>query len=319
MYIVYRSYQDLANILLKSIYKIPHDVDIVVGIPRSGMLPATIIALYLNRPVTDLDSFIEGRVYETGNRGGFISPHHSSKVIIIDDSISSGQSLFKTKEKIARIEKSYSYIYVAVFASSKGKKLVDLWFEEINMPRVFQWNIFHHKYILGKTCMDIDGVLCPNPSYDDDGDVYVDYIEHASPMIIPSVIVDTLVTCRLEKYRGITETWLSDNGVKYNKLLMLNMASKEERQRWGRHGEFKGQIYKKSSCQLFVESSLKEAIEICNVSGKQVFCIETMEMIYGKRQFADKIETALLLRMKSIIMKIIPSWYLAKLRKNTYI
>lgn len=48
----YRSISDLNQIILKRLYIIPRDIDLVVGIPRSGMFPANLLALYLNRPVT---------------------------------------------------------------------------------------------------------------------------------------------------------------------------------------------------------------------------------------------------------------------------
>lgn len=315
MYIAYRSYEDLSTLLLKNLYKIPHDIDTIVGIPRSGMIPALMISMYLNKPVTDLDSFIEGRLYSSGGRGDYVPSSQSSKVLVIDDSILTGNAILKAKEKIGDLEKNYNILYAAAYASSIAKKYVDLWFEEINMYRIFQWNIFHQKKILETTCMDIDGVLCPDPPYDDDGVEYVNFIQHASPMIIPSATINILVTCRLEKYRLHTERWLQEHGVKYDKLLMLNLPSKEERLKWGKHGEYKGEIYKKSSCSLFIESSLKEAVDICRVSGKQVFCIETMEMMYGNRQYLNKMSSSLNIKIRRLVKKLLPSSCIAKLKR----
>lgn len=36
-----------------------HDFDLIVGIPRSGMIPAYTIGLYLNIDVTDVSSFVK--------------------------------------------------------------------------------------------------------------------------------------------------------------------------------------------------------------------------------------------------------------------
>lgn len=44
--------RDSINLLSK------HNFDLVVGIPRSGMIPAYLISLYLNIDVTDVNSFI---------------------------------------------------------------------------------------------------------------------------------------------------------------------------------------------------------------------------------------------------------------------
>ena len=67
-YFEYRSISDMNNIILRNLHIFPHDIDLVVGIPRSGMMPANLIALYLNKPYTDIDSFISGRILGAGRR-----------------------------------------------------------------------------------------------------------------------------------------------------------------------------------------------------------------------------------------------------------
>lgn len=279
MYIEYRSIADMNQLIIRKMSVLPHDIDLVVGIPRSGMLPANLIALYLNKPFTDIDSFIEGRIYSSGNRGSFIDKANSQKVLIVDDSICSGDALNKAKNKLGSVESEYTLLYAVVFATSKGAKMVDYYFEIIDYPRVFQWNLFHHKGFIPYSCFDIDGVLCVDPPIDDDGPVYSEYIANAPALYIPSLEIDTLVSCRLEKYRGITEEWLKKNNVKYKHLVMLPFNTKAERVAWGRHGEYKGEVYNKTDTIFFVESSLSQAQIISKVSGKPVFCTETMEMV----------------------------------------
>lgn len=290
--------------LIKSLYKFPHDIDLVVGIPRSGMLPANLLALYLNKPFTDIDSFINGRIYSSGERGAFIDKSKSSKVLIMDDSINSGNALHKAKTKLADFIKQNPQIelqYGVVFATSKSKNLVDYYCEVIDGTRIFQWNLFHHSGIIPQSIFDIDGVLCPNPPIDDDGPKYLDYISHAPVLYKPTVVIDQLVSCRLEKYRKVTEDWLAQKGIKYNKLTMLNFKTKEERMAWGKHGEYKGIIYRNSNDILFVESSLAEAKQIFAVSKKPVFCIENFMMINDESSF-NKAKTALNRRVNSTIL-----------------
>ena len=57
----YRSVADLNETLTSRLSVIPRDIDLVVGIPRSGMLAANLLALHLNLPVIDVEGFIEGR------------------------------------------------------------------------------------------------------------------------------------------------------------------------------------------------------------------------------------------------------------------
>lgn len=282
MNIVYRSIADMSNVLVRNLYKFPHDADLIVGVPRSGMLPANLLALFLNKPFTDIDSFIEGRVYSSGERGEFIKDAHSKKIIIMDDSFYKGGALNKVKNKIKQLKDSekYDIYYGVVYTTSLGMQQLDFWCEVIDSDfRVFQWNLFHHKSIIGASCFDIDGVLCPDPPIDDDGPKYIDYIKNAPLLYAPSTVIDTLVSCRLEKYRVITERWLAQHNIKYRKLIMLDLKNKEERIKWCKHGEYKAQVYRNSSNILFVESSLSEANIIKKLSGKDVFCIETFQML----------------------------------------
>ena len=277
----YRSFEDLNKAILQSLHKFPHKVDLIIGVPRSGMLPANLLALYLNKPYTDIDSFIDGRVYGCGDRGSFIEDTNNRNIIVVDDSICTGKALTKIKSKItkANLGNKYNFTYTAVFATKESKDKVDIFCEIVDVPRFFQWNLFHHPSILPNSFCDIDGVLCPNPPIDDDGDLYIKYIKNAPKLYAPTVEIDTLISCRLEKYRTITEDWLKQNSIKYKHLILLNLPSKEVRHKWNKHGEYKGQIYKDSNAVLFIESSLWEAQKIQKISHKPVFCVEKFKML----------------------------------------
>lgn len=279
-YFEYRSIADMNSIILGNLYKFPHDVDLVVGIPRSGMLPANIVSLYLNKPYTDIDSFLEGRIYSGGRREKGLNKENIRKVLVVDDSIASGSSMNEAKSKLNPIHDKYNIKYAVVFATTESKKLVDVYCQIIDYPRIFQWNFFH-SYHISKSCFDIDGVLCVDPIIDDDGPQYTDYIANATPLYTPTVCIDTIVSCRLEKYRSITEKWLSDNNIRYKHLVMLDFKSKQERVKWGKHGEYKAQVYRQTGNSLFVESSLSQAKTIASLSGKPVFCTETFTLEMG--------------------------------------
>ncbi|WP_295073180.1 phosphoribosyltransferase family protein, partial [uncultured Fibrobacter sp.] len=225
--ISYRSFEDLNKAILQSLHKFSHDVDLIVGVPRSGMLPANLLALYLNKPYTDIDSFIDGRTYGCGDRGNFINNSNEKKIIVIDDSVCTGKALTKVKSKItkANLGSKYNFTYSAVFATKESKDKVDIFCEIVELPRFFQWNLFHHPFFLANAFCDIDGVLCPNPPIDDDGEQYINYIKNAPKLYTPTVEIDTLISCRLEKYRTITEEWLKQNGIKYKHLILLNLPT----------------------------------------------------------------------------------------------
>ncbi|ERM81226.1 hypothetical protein P872_09025 [Rhodonellum psychrophilum GCM71 = DSM 17998] len=278
----YRNISDLNQIILKSLSILPRDFDLIVGIPRSGMLPANLLALYLNKPYTDLSSFINGHIYKAGARGQFYNIKDFKKILIVDDSVASGSAIKKCKESLKDIGDNFTLSFCAIYVIPGKENLVDYHFEVVPLPRYFQWNVLNH-YFLEKSCFDIDGVLCVDPTEDlnDDGPKYIDFVLNAAPLFIPEVKIGTIVTSRLEKYRKETETWLANNNVKYNDLVMLDLPNKEARQKANNHAAHKAKTYASSGYVLFVESSLSQAIEINRITKKPVLCTENFEMIFN--------------------------------------
>lgn len=277
----YRNITDLNNIILKRLHIIPRDFDLIVGVPRSGMLPANLLSLYLNRPYTDIHSFLNGHIYKAGARSQFFDISEFKKILVVDDSIASGSAMVEVKESLKHLESKFDIKYCAVYIISGKEKMVDYFFENVPLPRYFQWNILNHT-TLEKACFDIDGVLCadPLPEQNDDGPKYIDFILNAPPLFIPGSKIGTVVTSRLEKYRKETETWLKANNIKYNDLVMLDLPNMEARQRANNHGDHKAKAYMAKPYVLFVESEYHQAVEINRLSKKPVLCTANFEMIF---------------------------------------
>lgn len=277
----YRSIIDLNNTILAQLHLIPRDIDLVVGIPRSGMLPANLMALYLNLPFTDVHSFIKGYIYKSGARKQFFNSSQYKNILVVDDSIASGSALNKCKKELAHLNSDFDIKYCVIYCTPEKNHLADFNLEEVATPRYFQWNIFNHTS-LEKACFDIDGVLCKDPSKDqnDDGPKYISFLKSAAPLFIPGSKVGTIVTSRLEKYRKQTKSWLKENGVEYDKLVMLDLPDMEARQKANNHAAHKAQEFKASNYNLFVESDLQQAIEINRITKKPVFCTQNFAMIY---------------------------------------
>lgn len=276
----YKSVNDLINTINENIFKLNSlNIGLIVGIPRSGMIPATYISLLLNKPLTDINGFINNTTFGSGNRFKNLEIENKN-ILIIDDSISSGQSMIEVKQKLKNI-KGYNIKYLAIYAREQSKNMVDLYFEKVEGDRIFQWNLFHHRYILSKSCMDIDGVLCrdPKPEENDDGEKYKNFLLNAEPKFVPQVKIKTLITCRLEKYRKETVEWLSKHNIEYDNLIMLDLPDKQSRIKWGKYGEYKAKEYSKQEYVFFIESSLKEARKIKEITGKTIFCTEIMDII----------------------------------------
>lgn len=277
----YRKVDDLNGIILKRLSIIPRDIDLIVGIPRSGMLPANLLALYLNKPLSDIHSFVNGHIYKAGERGQFFEGDRFKKVLVVDDSIASGSAMMEAKKLLSAFEDKYDIRYCAVYVIPGKEKLVDFYFEVLPLPRYFQWNIFNHIF-LEKACLDIDGVLCmdPTPEQNDDGPRYRDFLLNAQPLYVPGCPVGTLVTSRLEKYRQETELWLKKHNIRYKELKMLDLPNMEARQKANNHAEFKAEVFKASQYVFFIESSLSQAREINILTKKPVYCTENFEMVY---------------------------------------
>ena len=302
----YRNIADMNRIIIKRLNILPRDFDLVVGIPRSGMLPANLIALYMSKPYTDLHSFRNGHIYKAGERGQYIDVKEFKKILVVDDSIASGSAMIKAKELIKEVSSDFEISFCAIYVIPGKEKLVDYHFEIVPLPRYFQWNILNHS-TLEKSCFDIDGVLCVDPSEEqnDDGPKYTDFILNADPLYIPKSKIGTLVTSRLEKYRKETEIWLEKNGVKYNKLVMLDLPNKEARQKANNHATHKANTYKSNEYSLFFESSINQAVEINQITSKPVFCTETFEMIYDKESLMYNLKSGKYFPgLKNFLLKI---------------
>lgn len=272
-YTIDRLSYDVINELLP---KIP-DVDLIVGIPRDGIIVAYLISIYRNIPFTDLDSYIAGRSYTPGIK------HRASKdlevdvrsILLVDDICASGSAMRDAK---ARLPESNVQVYAGVvYASRPEEKLregiIDCYGCELIGTRHYQWthcDAFH----LPGTMMDIDGVLCPDwPGGDDSSPEYENWLQTVPLKICPKN-VGTLITWRREEHRGITEAWLKSKGVTYGELIMA------ERDKWKSVAEYKAHYYKSSDARLFIESNSKQAKQIYELSNKPVVCFLTNEA-YG--------------------------------------
>lgn len=291
----YKNISDLNRDVLTWIPELSRDFDVVVGIPRSGLLVANMLGLHLNLPITDVDGLVDGRLLSTGRRvlsdGNYLE--EGSKVLIVDDSINTGYQMSKIKEQIYKHDLPYKIVYSAVYVEPNSIDKVDIFYRILNTPRVFEWNLFHH-IVLKSACVEIDGILCRDPSEEENeaGHKYRNFISNVAPAIVPTQKIGWLVTCRLEKYRELTEEWLRRNNIPYDNLVMMDYSTGEERKKAGNHGKYKANIYNKVKADLFIERSRRQANEISKISGKPVICYQgNSEIIYPDKLSVLKKQT----------------------------
>lgn len=280
----YRSVTDLNDLIVQWMSTLPRDIDVIVGVPRSGLMVGNLLALHLNLPLTDVDGLIEGKTFGGGerlqNRRGLRSLKESCHVLVVDDSIWTGGQLGGVRRRIEEAGLTHRISYAVAYAKPGAEHLIDFVGETVPLPRCFEWNVMHQRQLLSMSCVDIDGVLCHDPPDEDndDADRYRQFLIEAPPLYLPTETVGWLVTCRLEKYRPETEEWLARHGVKYEELRMMPYRTQAERQAADAYSSYKAAIYRQTGARLFIESSVRQATEIAVLSERPVFCIETREM-----------------------------------------
>lgn len=260
--------------------KLPDDIDLIVGIPRSGMLVANLLALHRNVSLADVEKFRNGSVLQSGLRHvQDLDSREYDKILVVDDTVNTGKTINSIRNTIDRENLSQDLIYGAVYVSHQGKAEVDTFASVLPTPRVFEWNIFHHPE-LHSWCLDLDGVLCrdPTPEENDDGENYREFISSVNPKVIPSKQIGSIVTSRLEKYRTETEEWLGKHNIEYKNLHMMDYPSKKVRQSKGNYAEYKSNMYNQLDAQLFVESNKNQAELIVQLTNKPVFCTGVNQM-----------------------------------------
>jgi len=286
MVVHYRSLRNLTEDTLRWSAELPKDFDLIVGIPRSGMLVANLLSLFLNVPYADLDGFCEGRVIGTGERGRFFRRSNGArmgqtrKILVVDDSVASGSAMEAARKRIAFAPTNALVEYGVLYVTPEKRAFIQHHFLAIPTPRIFAWNLLH-SWVLDRACVDIDGVLCRDPTEEenDDGPQYKNFVDGVQPLYLPTAPIGHLVTCRLEKYRPATEAWLDRHGVRYRELIMMDYADKEARQKAAAYSSFKADAYRKTDAMLFVESSFVLATAIARQTGKDVFCTEIWDMV----------------------------------------
>lgn len=273
--------------ILYGLRDVPPDVDLIVGIPRSGLLAGMLFSLYLNKPITDLEGLLEGRLLSTGKRplsDAAADPIASARrILVVDDCVSQGTEMDRARKKLSAAGLMDRATFLTVYSFPENAHKADIVIEVVPRPMVFQWSCMHSPNI-SHFCVDIDGILCADPtsSEDDDGPRYSAFLRDAKPLILPVHKIGWLVTCRLEKYRAETEDWMERHGIRYEKLVMMEHATSAEREAARRHAHYKAEVYQESGKDLFIESSPGLAEQIAEISGRPVLSYKTNALSHSK-------------------------------------
>ena len=102
-----RSYSDLAHLLRNNTQSLSDKFDLIVGVPRSGLLVALMLGMAWNVPVTDVKGALKSRLISKGRTTTRHLDKHNIdfdlknlKILIVDDSCHTGKSIAEALEEI---------------------------------------------------------------------------------------------------------------------------------------------------------------------------------------------------------------------------
>ena len=319
----YRSIADMTDLIRRSLHLVPSDVDLIVGVPRSGILPAITLALLLNLRFADFDSLCEGRLQGAGStKPGtrlIANLSEARHVLVVDDSLNRGYAMREVREKLARAGVTARVSLAAIYVVPDGVEEVDIAFEVLPLPRIFEWNFFHHTY-LSRACISVEGVLCPVPSEAERQSAtgYAAFLETAPALCRPTQTAACLLSTQPESCRPALEAWLARHGIGCERLVMLDCAGQPAA------AEIKGRFYREAREMLLVEEDPAQSAAIAQIAGKPVFCTDLQEMVSpgawtgtaalqrlrGMRRHAAMSDSPLLSRhaLKRRLRRLLPQW-----------
>ena len=258
--ITYYTYENLVQMVRQWVKEIDYEYDAVIGIPRSGLIVASIIATIKGKPLAtmlDLDSkYRNGRNKDIKN------------ILIVDDSIRTGITLKTYKDRIEKMQLK-NIKWGCLIIDEKQKDIIDYYHKIVNGKRIFEWNIIHSKqYKMG---YDLDGIICEDMPHKMTKDEYRQWLKNAKPYLIPDYKIDIIITNRLEEFRNETVEWLKKHKVQYDKLIMWNNIEWDNRR--GKYQKNKLDQVLKYKPELFIESNLNQAKYINSHSNIPVICL----------------------------------------------
>lgn len=278
----YRSIADMADLIRRSLHRIPTDVDLVVGVPRSGILPAVTIALLLNLRYADLDAFLDGRLPGTGSTkpgtrliGDAGTARH---VLVVDDSVSRGDAMRKVRERLARAGVTAKVTLAAIYVVPDGTDEVDIAFELVPLPRIFEWNALHHVY-LDRACVSFEGVLCRLPSDAERASEarFSRFLDDAVPLLRPTSRLACVIADLPEYFRAHIAAWLARHDIAHQRLELLPESRPEHETADALTA--KARIYRAGKEILLIEADPADAAAIADLSGKPVPSVEGQRIV----------------------------------------
>lgn len=250
--------------------------DVVVGVPRAGLLIANLLASKFGKPLSTPELFVEKKVW-------FPTPllfKNMRRILIVEDSVDRGIALKLAQSQIQKMFPQVQVETASLFATKNAQDFLTYFYKKQVGAGFFEWNMLTSLASAAPLLVDCDGVLAENCRFDaiTQSSQYIAWLDSAKPYMIPTYSFEGIMTGRLEKHRGQTEAWLQKHNVRYKKLLMLDLPDEAERN-LEKVVAHKVRCIKSLSPFWVWESSIVEAKLIRKQVNALVLCVDTMELL----------------------------------------
>lgn len=242
--------------------RLPPDINGVAGVPRSGMAPAAMLAELLHVPLYEFSRNHGLRRISHGYRFDR-SKVRDGRLLILDDSICSGRTLNRARQRAP----DRPHLFAALYVKPDKTHLVEYYSRALPLPHLFEWNMFNSLFT-PSLAFDFDGIFC----HDGAGE---STLGQAKPLYLARRSeLSLIVTWRMEHQRDETLAWMARWGIRAKKLIMAPYRTARRRDRHN-PAEYKARHYGESPLRLFVESDPLQAEHIAAISRKPVLCPAT--------------------------------------------
>jgi hypothetical protein len=238
---------------------LPQDYDLIIALPRRGLIAGTYAAMRLGIPITTPNQMLEGK--HMRGKLGIVR-----KAIIVDDSIASGKQMNEAKDTLSKRFPNIKFETGSPFVM-KGRKAdhPGMIFTRI----VFGTDILQPLKI-DKVGWDMDGVICADPKPGSSETDIEKHCKEAKPLHIPRVPIYLIATSRKEEHREATEQWLRKHNIIYEHLIMRKEGQD--------HTSTKVEAILRYTPKTFIESNPSTARSLCLLTGANILCYEEMRL-----------------------------------------
>lgn len=250
------------------------DVDLVVAIPRSGLVPGSLIAYARHVPL-----------WTVSRSAGVLHPGHGvrlegreesppRRVLLVDDTVAYGREMAACAPIVRDRWPDAELLRAVIYAHPQGLGAIDLWHRTYPGSHYLEWNWSNagHGELM---VFDFDGILCEDcaPEDDDDGPRYARFLAETRPLFLPRrTPIHTIVTARHRKYEAETRAWLARWCCRVDHLVMRDWAFDPGLDWNAQVAGWKAAHFTRSGCPIMAESDPAQAREINRLTGKPVLC-----------------------------------------------